>query len=85
MSEAVPKPPAPRHWRRLLIAEQCASARDMYPHYAYQAPYGGAYYFRPYMAEHIGRQAEIAGGWSGDRSNPYDNRFLQAIYGPGGD
>ena len=57
----------------------------MVPHYAYQAPFGGAYYFRPYVAQHIGRQADFVGTWSGDRSNPYDNRFLQAIYGPAGE
>lgn len=71
-----------RHWRRLLLQEQCAAAREMFPRHEYQAPHGSAYYFRPYMAEHIGRQADIVGGWGGDRTNPYDNRFLQAIYAP---
>jgi hypothetical protein len=84
-SECAPKAPAPRQWRRLLVQEQCASARDMVPHYAYQAPYGTSYYFLPYMPQKIGEQAEQAGAWSGDRFNPYDNRFLQAIYGPVGE
>lgn len=69
-----------RQWRRLLLEEQCASARDMIPHYAYKAPYEGSYYFRPYVAQQIGKQADIVGGWGLDRANPYDNRFLQAIY-----
>lgn len=79
--ETPAKVPA-RNWRRLLVQEQCAAAREMYPRHAYQSPYGGAYYFRPYVAEQIGRQADIVGGWGGDRTNPYDNRFLQAIYAP---
>ncbi|WP_254512712.1 hypothetical protein [Anatilimnocola floriformis] len=69
-----------RQWRQAARQEQWTAAREMYPHHAYQAPYGGAYYFRPYQAQHIGRQAEIIGNWGGDRANPYDNRFLQAIY-----
>jgi hypothetical protein len=79
--ETPAKVPA-RNWRRLLVQEQCAAAREMFPRHAYQAPYGGAYYFRPYMVEQIGRQADIVAGWGGDRTNPYDNRFLQAIYPP---
>lgn len=69
-----------RQWRRLMLEEQCASARDMAPHCAYQSPYGGAYYFRPYMAEHIRKQAGLMGNWTGNSANPYDNRFLQAVY-----
>ncbi len=78
MPEKVPG----RHWRRLSLQEQCAAAREMFPHYEYQAPHGGAYYFRPYMAEHTGPQSDVVGGWGGDPANPYDNRFLQAIYAP---
>ena|GEM_PF-6554767 len=71
-----------RQWRRLHLQEQCDAARDMHAHQAYVAPHGGSYYFRPYMVDHIGRQAGIVGNWGGDRRNPCDNRFLQALYPP---
>ena len=73
-------PAAARNWRQVYRQEFCDSAREMYPHLSYSAPYGGSYYFRPYQAAHIGQQAELVGNRGGDRRNPYDNRFLQAIY-----
>jgi hypothetical protein len=70
----------PGGWKELHCDELRCRACQLPQHFPFRAPYQGAYYFRPYQFNEIPPQQAIYRTWTGNDHNPYDNRFLQAVY-----
>ena len=56
------------------------STCDMPQHQQYSAQPAFYYYFRPYQWTHVSLQQQEAAKYGLSPSNPYDNRFFEAIY-----
>ena len=81
-----PTPPASLHrpndyqWLKLYCDQLHCRQCQFPPHLPFEVPYAAAYYFRPYEFTEIPPQQAFAQAWTGSKSNPYDNRFLQRVY-----
>lgn len=57
-----------------------AMARNMHPHYPYEAQPWTYYYFRPYNYTHVKRQQEEATAWGADPAQPYGRKLFDKVY-----
>lgn len=57
-----------------------AMARNMPPHYPYEAQPWTYYYFRPYNYRHIEAQQQEAAAWGADPNQPYARKMFDKIY-----